>query len=52
LAAEKARKAGGPQGGDERKRKYNSMEAENETAESMEAYYRSKARDDDPMAGL
>jgi pre-mRNA-processing factor SLU7 len=52
MAAEAKRKgAGAAGGGDDRKRKYNSMQAEEVTAESMEAYYRSKSRGDDPMAG-
>jgi len=34
---------------DERKRKYNSMADTSTTAEEMEAYHRSKAREDDPM---
>mmetsp|Transcript_7398 Transcript_7398/g.12482 ORF Transcript_7398/g.12482 Transcript_7398/m.12482 type:complete len:578 (-) Transcript_7398:72-1805(-) len=37
---------------DERKRKYNSMTADETTAEGMEAYYRNKARADDPMANF
>ena len=35
--------------GDERKRKYNSMADTSTTAEEMEAYHRSKAREDDPL---
>ena len=37
---------------DDRKRKYNSMTADDTSAEAMEAYYRSKARADDPMANF
>lgn len=52
MAAEAKRRVEGAAGADDRKRKYNSMQAEEVTAESMEAYYRSKARGDDPMAGV
>ena len=37
---------------DERKRKYNSMAVDDTNAEGMEAYYRNKSRDFDPMAKL
>ena len=37
---------------DERKRKYNSMSVDDTSAEGMEAYYRNKSRDNDPMAKL
>ena len=52
MAAEVARREQGAPAVDDRKRKYNSMQAEEVTAETMEAYYRSKARAEDPMAGL
>ena len=35
---------------DERKRKYNSLESDNVTAEEMEAYRMTKVRANDPMA--
>lgn len=39
-------------GGGERKRAYNSMAADETTAEDMEAYYLAKRRTEDPMAKL
>ena len=47
MKEEKARMA--ESAGDERKRKYNSMADTSTTAEEMEAYHRTKAREDDPM---
>ena len=37
---------------DDRKRKFNSMVSDEVTPEAMEAYHRSKARADDPMANV
>ncbi|KAL1512211.1 hypothetical protein AB1Y20_005474 [Prymnesium parvum] len=50
IRAEKERKASAVV--DERKRKFNSMKSDEVTAEEMEAYHRSKARADDPMAAM
>ena len=50
IKAERERKASVV--GDERKRKYNSMESDGVSAEAMEAYHREKARDNDPMANF
>ena len=50
MAAAKERDAAATS--DDRKRKYNSMAADDTSAEAMEAYYRSKARADDPMANF
>mmetsp|Transcript_35667 Transcript_35667/g.78383 ORF Transcript_35667/g.78383 Transcript_35667/m.78383 type:complete len:606 (+) Transcript_35667:424-2241(+) len=52
MAAQKAREKAIASNVDERKRKYNSMDADETTAEKMEAYYRNKARGDDPMANF
>ena len=37
---------------DDRKRKYNSAQADDMGAEEMEAYHRTKLRADDPMANI
>ena len=50
MAAEAERKKGFE--ADDRKRKFNSMESDEVSAEAMEAYHRSKHRADDPMANF